>query len=549
MSNKNIDSFLVDHEWLEANDKQNAPFSKNQSHEQLDALADAFSFEPPKKRKANFEEVTSIIANAKRELMLGRSMEHIERTVFANVSPEIRAVAEREIKKLSSEEGLLGNVYIDPAAFSSCEDGSKLLRNNRVATFAKKMASCGGCSQNQGGFCRLYKKALVSEVNFDQKTLTHYKQHLVSSGKIASGYEISSKVELQNAFLSVSSKKAQANSVVYHDESKRVVLKSKTSESTVSKEARDIAADLSKRLSAGMEPSLFKEYVTSRYGSSIESYSSVIRKYADLVGSIGRVFVEMEPFTNIEDARKFFAKHNPNVKYVLADSRKKYTPIDEKTLGKKIISNLSQIPVSEWEKNLKRAGKKYDSKELSSNPVGVTKKAFLDVNQSKKALHENKFEMESDFDLDGFDPKLASESVRNKDQIETQLRMGHPLTSILKHNERVSSTTISQIVKSYFETTSVVQATLFDTPCQSPHKINTHAKIAAKKECSSCPYNKGVLCTRLDRSFTVYANKSASTSTVSEIKVTNNKVAVTVDKNLEVELEESGLDDSISKYI
>jgi hypothetical protein len=252
---------------------------------------------------------------------------------------------------------------------------------------------------------------------------------------------------------------------------------------------------------------------------------------------------------SVEEARKFYSKHNPNVKYVLADQRKQYTHLDEKTLGKKIVSSLSQIPVSEWERNLKKAGKKYDFKSLADNPISVTKKAFLEPKQQQKVAGESKFEMETDCDLTGFDPKVASDAVSTRSQIEMQLRMGKPLTSILKHNHRVSSQSISAIVKSHLESTSVVQASLFETPCETPYKINVTAKIAAKKDCSSCPYNKGVLCTRLDRSFTVYANKLETSSSVSEIKASNNKVAVKVDKNLEVELEESGLDDSISKYI
>jgi hypothetical protein len=552
MANKNIDSFLVDHEWLQAQSKQNAPFAENQSHEQLDALANAFSYSnstdimlEPKKVKAAVEEV---IAAAKRELMMGRSIDHVERTVLANLNPSIRSVVYKEINKLASEVGLLGNVYIDPSAFSSCEDGSKVLKNNRVASFAKKMADCSGCVQNQGGFCRLYKKALVNEVPYDTKTLKQYQEHLIVAGKISPEQKIASKVELQDAFILVDNKKAQATSVVFHDESKRKAKSSNLEETVSSKVARDIASDLSKRLSAGMEPSLFKEYVSTRYASSFDEHGSVIKKYADLVGSVGKVFVELEPFASIEDARKFFAKHNPNVKYALSDKKRQYTHLDEKALGKKIISSLSEIPTSEWEKNLKRAGKNYNSKDLSVNPISVTKKAFLDVRQQKVAQAE-KFEIESDIDLNGFNPKLASDAVNTRSQIEAQLRMGQPLASILKHNNRVSSTTISKLVESHLHTASVIQASLFETPCETPYKINNNAKIAAKKDCSTCPYNKGVLCTRLDRSFTVYANKSASASSVSEIKATDNKVAVKVDKNLEVELEESVLDDSISKYI
>ena len=550
MANKNIDSFLVDHEWLKAENKDNAPFSSNQSHEQLDALENAFSHETePKKVNAAVEQIKGVIASAKRELMLGRSMEHIESNVLSNLHPTIRQVVASELKKMSSEVGLLGNVYIDPSAFSSCEDGSKLVKNNRTATFAKKMASCSGCSFNQGGFCRMYKKALVQEVPFNNKTLEHYENHLVVAGKIPAGTKLASKKDLQDAFLSTSGKKAEASSVVFHDESKRALPKSKVASEAVSKEARDIASDLSKRLTAGMQPTVFKEYVTARYAPSFKKHPAVIKKYADLVGSIGKVFVELAPFSNIEEARKFFAKHAPNVKYALSDNKKGYTSLDEKTLGKKIVSSLSEIPTIEWERNLKRAGKAYDPSELTANPIAVTKKAFLDSKQQKVASSNETFEMEKDLNMEGHDPKVASSVADAKAEIESSLRMGKPISNLLKHNSRVSSTYISKVVKGYLETAPVVQASLFQTPCETPFKLNTQAKIAAKKDCSGCSYNKGVVCTKLDRSFTVYANRSASSQNASEIKANEKKVAVTVDQNLEVELEENGIDASISKYL
>lgn len=551
MANKNIDSFLVDHEWLKAEDKDNSPFAPNQSHEQLDALGNAFSHEvaEPKKVSAAVEKIRELVASAKRELMLGRSMGHVEASVLSNLHPALREMVSKELKKLASEVGLLGNVYIDPSAFSSCEDGSKLMKNNRTASFAKKMASCSGCSFNQGGFCRMYKKALAQEIPFDNKTLDHYEQHLVVAGKIPAGSKIASKKDLQDAFLSTNGRTAESSSVVFHDESKRTQPKTKTAEVTTSKEARDIASDLSKRLSAGMQPTLFREYVTTRYASAFKKHPEVIRKYADLVGSLGKVFVELSPFGNIEDARKFFAKHAPNVKYALSDGKRGYTSLDEKALGKKIISSLSDIPSSEWEKNLKKAGKSYDPSELSANPVAVTKKAFLDSKQEKVASSNETFEMERDLEMTGHDPKVASVTANAKAEIESSLRMGKPLTSIIKHNNKVSSTHISKVVKEYLEIAPVVQASIFQTPCETPFKINTQAKIAAKKDCTGCSYNKGVLCTKLDRSFTVYTNRSASAQKASEIKATEKKVAVSVDENLEVELEENGLDASISKYL
>ena len=392
--NSTIDNFLneqlTDFNWLSdaAKEKKNYPGSDSLKHQKQHELAmqwtpqNLLNNEPD----VRIEKKVAVVVNeAKRQLMMGKSLQHVKETIIDQLPPDVKTAAKGELVKLAQEYPLLGSVYIEPAAFGAdafaCEKGASQLKNNssRLAVYAKKMASCSGCSYNKGGFCRLYKKALVQEVPYTEKTLNHYQKHLAMSNKVASTTPITSKEELKQAFLGKNSESVrEAASVVYHDESKKLTFnKAADYGKYQDKMERDIAADLSLKLASGMEPELFKAYVTERYAAAFKKYPDVFRKYSALVGSLGRVFIEFEPFKNAVEAKDFILKHAQKVPYILVDknTRKLIASGNDVILGKKIISSLNEIPLDVWTSNLR--GRAFNAAQLSSNPLAVTKAAFL----------------------------------------------------------------------------------------------------------------------------------------------------------------------------
>jgi anthranilate/para-aminobenzoate synthase component II len=488
MSKNTIDNFfndaVADHEWLDAKDKVNAPFSDYSSYNKLPELAFQEMPQPLHKdfvkvKEANIEKIGN---DVKRQIMLGKSLTHIKESIIDNLPESIKVSAYHKLTKIAEEFPLLGTVYIDPSAFGqnakSCVNGANTLNqknSSRLAIFAKKMASCGGCSYNQGGTCRLYKKSLVEEIPYTEKTFNHYRNHLVVANKIASSKQISSKEELKEALQFVNKTRKESSSVVYHNESKRTSVSKTSSQNFESKEKLDISKDLSLKLASGIEASLFKNYVTTKYSSEYQKYPEVFSKYAGFIGSMGRIFIELSAFNSLSDAKNFINRHASKVPFVLSDNKKNYTDLDEKFLGKKIISSLKDIPVKYWESNLK--GFSFNQNDLKTNPLAVTKKAFLKTENIKTASKVDTFDMEKEIDINGFDPK-----------------------------NKVSETKVQSKIK-------------------QEREIKSSKPIPAE------------------------GFKKSATAPVESIKVENNKVKVQIDKSLEVEMESTDFDQSISKYL
>jgi hypothetical protein len=476
MAKNTIDSFLhdaiADHEWLEAKDKKNAPFSDVLPWEQLSNLALQWKPEGPRNLEVQKAAAVKQVANeVKRQLMLGKSLEHVKQTVIDVLSPELKTACKDELVKIAAEFPLLGSVYIEPAAFDAngvtgCEKGSALLGKNqsKLAVYAIKMSKCGGCSYNQGGQCRLYKKALVESVPYTEKTFSHYEKHLAMANKIASSDKIESKEQLKAAFLSRGVSAQQASSVVWHDESKKAAAPSAKYSAVVDKTSRDIARDLSLKLASGTAPEVFKEYVTSKYASVYGQHPEVFKKYAGYVGSLGKLFVELDPFQSMLEAKDFISRHAPGVPYVLDTTGKHANSLSEAFLGKTIISSLSQIPLSVWEANLE--GRQYNAADLKANPLAVTKKAFLEVKKTKTASYESPMDVDKaatfDIDFNAWEPKKKAEVREKKASAKTVFKKQGPETVTVKNNKvsvkvdknlevsELESSSIDDSLKKYF---------------------------------------------------------------------------------------------------
>lgn len=423
MSKNPIDGFfndaIADHEWLDAKDKKNAPFHDVLTYEKIPELALQWKPEAPRNLEVRqAAAIKQVVDEVKRQIMLGKSLEHVKQTVIDPLSPELKTACKEELVKVAAEFPLLGSVYIEPEAFdgngvSGCEKGAALLKKNqsKLAVFAVKMAKCGGCSYNRGGQCRLYQKSLVASVPYNERTFTHYQQHLAVASKIASDQKIASKEDLKAALLNKSGSANQAKSVVWHDESKKpvaTVQKEKYSPVT-DKTSRDIARDLSLKLAKGVDAEVFKNYVTTKYSSVYSTYPEVFKKYADLVGSLGKIFVELEPFGSLLEAKDFISRNAPSVPYVLDTTGKFATSLNAAFLGKTIISSLNQIPLSVWESNLE--GKTYKAEDLKANPLAVTKKAFLGTTKKTASAYESPMDIDQaasfDIDFTAWEPKKA----------------------------------------------------------------------------------------------------------------------------------------------
>lgn len=446
MAKESMDKFLsdsiADHEWLDAKDRVNAPFSDSLKRDKKPELAVQYTMpnlipeydvSAPKAVDPNKNDgkVAVVLNEVKRQMMAGKSLNHIKETIIDRLPEAIKVAAKDELVKVAQEYPLLGSVYIDADTFKTegsvkgCESGNDLVKNSsKLAIYVKKMAACGNCSLNKGGFCRVYKKALVDKVPYTAATFDHYRNHLILSNKLDYGQKLASKDDLKTAMLSNTPFHKEASSYVYHDEAK--IYTSSLASPTASfedKEKRNLERDLSLKLAAGMQPEDFKNYVMEKYATSYHAYPEVFKKYADYVGSLGNVFIELDVFNTLKEASEFTRRY-PKAKYVVTANTSIQIDLAgiQQALGKKVVSDVNEIPLSAWKVNLKEGS--YNLEELASNPLAVMKKAAFykaperDVTASYQGKDDPVIST-PELEFDGYNPKpamakKASDSNYNK---------------------------------------------------------------------------------------------------------------------------------------
>lgn len=210
---------IVDHKWLNVDKKtyDNYP-SNNNPVRVIPELAQSWSTvqntginlipdikqvpvkmaDAEEQEKAESVIATDIVRYAKKAMMQGLYGKTLAESLRTQFMPDHIKMAKDELAKLSEEQGLLGNVYVDFSAFNSdteAEDFFKKSRN-RLAKFAV----VDDRSKFPYTLANL-KKKIVATMDYTPEVLESYKDHLVAAGKIASDSVVDSKEVLRAAFM------------------------------------------------------------------------------------------------------------------------------------------------------------------------------------------------------------------------------------------------------------------------------------------------------------------------------------------------------------
>lgn len=113
-------------------------------------------------------------------------------------------LVKENIKAASSEAGLLGHVYVDPSLFPKCGQGEGqdfVAKFSKQAKFVLAKDECGGCKWAQEGRCAIFKKEIVTEVDYDQNLWSFYQSKAKALGKDLSHIDesMSHKVKIRQA--------------------------------------------------------------------------------------------------------------------------------------------------------------------------------------------------------------------------------------------------------------------------------------------------------------------------------------------------------------
>jgi hypothetical protein len=151
--------------------------------------------------------VDEVIRDAKQAMMLGyKGKDFVEHLRSRHSSDKILK-AKDALEKLSSEQGLLGNVYIDASAFASAREAEEFLKLHRTRLAREIVVNASKISPNVIYLlASTFRKNVVASVDYNEDLFNQYKTHLVEAGRIDKDFVINSKETLRDAFLHVKTK-------------------------------------------------------------------------------------------------------------------------------------------------------------------------------------------------------------------------------------------------------------------------------------------------------------------------------------------------------
>lgn len=153
-------------------------------------------------RVRNAEIKGDIIRETKKAMMAGFKGKELAEYIRDRFSSEDIITAKEDLAKLSEEQGLLGNVYVDISAFTSAKEAEQFFLNNRNRLAQNIVVNeCKISPDVVSILASKFHKNVVASMSYDIKLFEKYKNHLVEAGVIGKDFVIDSKESLRNAFL------------------------------------------------------------------------------------------------------------------------------------------------------------------------------------------------------------------------------------------------------------------------------------------------------------------------------------------------------------
>ena len=146
--------------------------------------------------------IADVAREARKAVMSGKTGKQLADHLRGVFTPRQIEAAKEELEKVASEVGLLGNVYVDARAFANYDEADRFLMKNRNRLARDLLYDPEAMNPTVVAFlASKYRKNAVTEISYDTDLFTHYKDHLVQSGRLPSDFSVDSKENLRKAFL------------------------------------------------------------------------------------------------------------------------------------------------------------------------------------------------------------------------------------------------------------------------------------------------------------------------------------------------------------
>ena len=504
------DGRLVNLDWLDIDPKdyENLPFNDIPPYIAIPKLEEAwsnvedtnlnlvpnsdlnFNYEKPDSKK----DVEDLLAFTKKQMMSGKKGNSLVEILKERSTPELIKKAYSRLKELSLEQGLLGNVYIDPTVFARCEEGSNFVsKKTKTARFVKAMDKCSNCCFNKKGRCDVYKKNIASQINYDAEMLDFYSRHFsnLNGQKIT----LSSKEELQKQFLfepkietkvaefkpnTTEAKEKSLEDLENQYDSQLQELKNEISKAKEFEVGKDVSSFLIK----GYSSRSIKDYIKTRYSSEeFEKNKETFNSILAYQGSLGKVYIDADKLS-ISTASEIenFIREIPKIKYVVVNPNGKLgSKIEEvcKRHNKEVVPTVNDIPKQAFRNEFEGYPSNIKSKVASIfevDHIRGLRLAFIQdelIKTNFKTPKIENFELTAGMSLTEHTPKIINDVYFSHNKVINALDKGYPLSSIVRtaKNLGISDEEISNNIKKAFENIKQVSKHQLDINFSIPENV------------------------------------------------------------------------------
>jgi len=475
--------------------------------------------------KISSEDVAGVINTAKKEIMTGLTGKPLAEKLASIYPAKLIKASTEGLKKLSEEQGLLGNVYVDLTPFDSCKEAARVLGNNkiRLAKYVVGEPKRHVCASHCQGFCKELKKKVSTEIQYSEDILEEYANHLRVAGVIGKSASISSKEELRSAIL-FSNKKTAAKEKpkkkgvpnrsfeeVQKEFKAAIMKKASKSQEQVQvdrfSEVRPVLAFMQNEMLKGHMGGSLKEALQKKYsGDTIKKYAEEIKKLASLQGLLGNVYVDVSLYETSEDAIKAVKTASTSPTYVIQSVKKnEYDNADEKVAKAtgcqilprdgKIDSKIASSYIDDLHFNDRISSDKAsvlrNTLEAGNSVLSILREAFMATQDHTPAKREGgvkgfyRHEATKKYAKDDVAKEAAYKAVTagiSIDKIESKL------SSIIPTVEAAG------MIRDVLANIKEVDANVLSNCTSEKYHLSSDAKLKQASKCSTCILNNCDMC-------------------------------------------------------
>lgn len=472
-----------------------------------------------------------IIDTAKKEIMLGHTGKELADRLSSLYPQDVIQKSSEGLKKVASEQGLLGNVYVDVSPFNSCEEAARILGpRTKTAKYVVGTPKGRSCETHKTGHCRAFNKDVVSEITYGDDLYDHYTSHLKMAGIIASNEKIASKEDLRHCFITVGAKtsneqKKQANapsmeitSDMERAFSEQLVMNAKQSREAQPlsrfEEARPVLSFIQNEMLRGKIGNDLMEGIRKKLSTDqIRKFEPEIRKLASLQGLLGNVYVDVSYYKDASEAIEAVKRASTSPMYLVQTVKEKEfddtlsrvasaTGCDILPKDGKIDKKVAYSYIDDLSYNKKigmNTANSLKTKLASDSQVlGTIREAFLASMSFKPEVRTTGVKAS----LTQGTSKKAADRFVLREAVNKALDAGIPMDKIEeKVSAYVPTPEAMGLVRDVLSQKEEVNVESLVKCASEKYQLNRTARLKKAAKCNDCILNASSICTQLNARF------------------------------------------------